>query len=447
MARPRTAFAIAGLGMASLLLGAPPAMAASPTHFEGTLASGATWIADVPTSWNGTIILYSRGAGAFVARDAPNQATRQALLGLGYALVGSSYSGGSWTPIGQAVDDQFGALAALEQRLDPARRVIAWGTSLGGLVSALEAERGAARIDAALTTCGIVGGQVNLSDYQLDGVWALSHLLAPDQQIQLADYASADDATAAAETLSNVVAQAQSTAQGRARTALAAAFLHEPTWAPGQTPPAPTDYAAQQSQQVQGLSANLATFVTGRYQMQLAGGGKNSSSTVGVNYAALLRHSPQRKEVEALYRAAGLDLGADLAALIRDADIRGSSTARAVLRETSTPTGRLAVPVLNIHTVADQKVPVEHEAWYAEQVRRAGDANLLRQAYVNATGHCAFQVAATIAALHAVEHRLDTGRWDDVTAPERLNAAATATGLGQFQPYLRFNPPSLNTGR
>jgi hypothetical protein len=67
---------------------APTAAAASPTHHEGTLASGATWIADVPASWNGTIILYSRGASATVAKDAPDPATQQALLGGGYALVG-----------------------------------------------------------------------------------------------------------------------------------------------------------------------------------------------------------------------------------------------------------------------------------------------------------------------------------------------------------------------
>jgi hypothetical protein len=447
MSRLRIVTAIAALGLASLT-GAMPTAAAvpSPAHYTGALPDGASWIADVPASWNGTIILYSHGYGPFVAQDAPNPATRQALLDDGYALVGSSYSGPSWLVLAGAVDDQFGALAALEQRIAAPRQVIAWGTSMGGLVSALEAEQGAGRIDAALTTCGIVAGELNLSDYQLDGEWALSHLLAPDQQIKLADYSSSDEAIAAAQTLTAVVAQAQSTAQGRARTALGAALMHLPAWAPSETQPAPTDYPAQENQQAEELSTGLTSLANGRYQMQQYAGG-NPSSTVGVDYAALLRHSSQREQIAALYRAAGLDLGTDLKALTRHADIRGDRTARATFGRETTPTGRLTVPELDIHTIADQKVPVDHESWYAAQVRRAGRTSLLRQAYVEASGHCNFQPAATIAALRAVERRLDTGRWDDVTSPARLNAAATATGLGSFGPYIPFTPPQLYTGR
>jgi hypothetical protein len=235
---------------------------------------------------------------------------------------------------------------------------------------------------------------------------------------------------------------AQSTPEGRARTALGAALMNEPTWATGQDEPAATDYAGQESQQAQELSWVLGFVMSGRYQIELAAGG-NSSGNIGVDYAALLRHSPQRKEVEALYAAAGLDLDADLARLTGDATIQPDPNAAATLSRTSMVTGRLAVPELDIHTVADQLIPVAHENWYAAQVRRAGADELLRQAYVEASGHCNFQPAATIAALHAVEHRVDTGEWDDVAEPERLDAAATATGLGTFEPYLRFQPPPL----
>jgi len=425
------------------LAGAPARAAdATATHYAGTLADGASWIADVPAPWNGTVLLYSHGFGPLVAKDAPDAATQQDLLDLGYTLVGSSYSGPSWWALAPAVDDQFGALAAIEQQLGTPRRVIAWGTSMGGLVSALEAERGAGRIDGALTTCGLVAGALNLNNYQLDGEWALSHLLASSQAIPLVDYASPAQAADAASALTGAVATAQSTPEGRARTALGAALMNEPTWATGADEPAATDYAGQESQQAQELSWVLGFVMTGRYQIELAAGG-NSSGNIGVDYAALLRHSPQRKEVEALYAAAGLDLGADLASLTSDADVQPDPNAAATLSRTSMVTGRLAVPELDIHTVADQLIPVAHENWYATQVRRAGANELLRQAYVDASGHCNFQPAATIAALHAVEHRVDTGRWDDVAEPEWLNAAATATGLGTFLPYLRFLPPAL----
>ena len=55
---------------------------------------------------------------------------------------------------------------------------------MGGLVSALEAQNPGGLIDGALTTCGLVAGGVNLLDYQLDGEYAVSHLLSP-QPIQL----------------------------------------------------------------------------------------------------------------------------------------------------------------------------------------------------------------------------------------------------------------------
>lgn len=63
---------IAGLSLASLVVAAPPG---TPTDHEGTLAGGATWIAHVSAAWNGTIILYSRGASATVAKDTPGPAT------------------------------------------------------------------------------------------------------------------------------------------------------------------------------------------------------------------------------------------------------------------------------------------------------------------------------------------------------------------------------------
>ena len=67
---------------------------------------------------------------------------------------------------------------------------------------------------------------------------------------------------------------------------------------------------------------------------------------------------------------------------------------------------------------------------YAQAVRAAGDAGLLRQAFVHRAGHCTFTPAERIAALQALVHRVETGAWADATAPERLNPAATALGAG-----------------
>jgi hypothetical protein len=437
MRKTATIAAAAAVCAATVL--ATPAYAASGT-FSGTLADGASWVADVPAHWNHTLILYSHGYGPLTAQDAPDDATRTQLLAAGYALVGSSYSGPSWWATASAVGDQFSSLAAASRITGRPHRTIAWGTSMGGLVSALEAQDPRHLVDGALTTCGLVAGALNLNDYQLYGEYALAHLLAPDQAIKLARYTDAAEAGAAATQLSTVVAGAQATAAGRARIALGAALLDEPGWYDTATAPAPRDHAGQEAQQERELTAFVLSFImTGRQQIELAAGG-NSSATRGVDFRAVLRGTSRAGEVRALYRAAGLDLDADLRTLTHDADITADRDAVATLARTSMATGRLGVPELDIHTIADQLVPVEQENWYGELVRRRGSGPLLRQAYVNAAGHCAFQPAETIAALHALEHRLDTGRWDSATSPAVLNAAA---GTGR---YVRFEPPRL-TGR
>jgi pimeloyl-ACP methyl ester carboxylesterase len=436
--------ALAGSVVVAIGLTAGIAAGTTGGHFTGRLGDGATWVADVPQSWNGTTILYSHGFGPLNAQNAPNDATKQALLGSGYALVGSSYSGPSWWALASAVRDQFGALSAVEQLTGPPRRTIAWGTSMGGLVSALEAEDAGGRLDGVLSTCGLVAGGLNLNNYQLDGEYALAHLLAPGQDIKLVRFASPDEANASAAALTKIATDAQSTPAGQARIALAAALMNEPTWFTGSAPPAPADYVGQEVQQQQELSRMVLGFVvSGRYQIELAAGG-NTSFTAGVDYRALVNGSTHSRQIRALYRAAGLDLDADLAALTRDADIRPDPQAVRTLARTSMVTGRLRVPTLDIHTTADQLVPVEQEDWYGKQVYRAGRGTSLRQAYVEGTGHCAFQPSESIAALHALESRIETGCWGDVAEPGRLNEAAA--GLGGAGRYVRFDPPRLTGG-
>ncbi len=118
----------------------------------------------MPRSWNGTLVLYSHGYGSLTAADAPDSETQSAMLAAGYALAGSSYDphGSQWA-LNTAVSDQFGALAAVEAKVLPRQpaHVLAFGTSMGGLVSALEAQDGRDKIAGALTTCGAVAGGVS----------------------------------------------------------------------------------------------------------------------------------------------------------------------------------------------------------------------------------------------------------------------------------------------
>ena len=421
--------------------------AAPGNQVTGELPNGATWVAEYPAPWNGTLVLYSHGYGALAAADAPDGPTQTALLAAGYAIAGSSYdpNGSQWA-LNTAVSDQFGALAAVEGTVLPhlPAHVLAFGTSMGGLVSALEAQDGAGKINGALTTCGVVGGGVNMNEYQLDGEYAIAQLLgSPSARlVGLSDESAYNTAGA----LNTDAQRAQSTAAGKARLALALAFLNIPAWDPNSwAPVAPGDPAAQESAQYDALmdsSNNVLDFIEGgRESIEQAIGGQ-AAWTAGTNFAQALADSPYRPEVDALYQAAGLNLQADLATLSAHAAIEASPTALASLKATSDPTGRLAVPELDLHTIGDNLVPVGNENYYAQQVSQAGSGALLRQAYTESYGHCNFSVSEQVAGLQALLQRVTTGQWGNAATAASLEQTATALKLDSAH-FVAYSPAAL----
>jgi hypothetical protein len=422
--------------------------AAPGTQVTGTLANGTTWIAEYPAAWNGTLLLYSHGFGPLTAADAPDANTQAALLADGYALAGSSYdpNNSEWA-LDTAVSDQFGTLAAVESTVLPSRprHVLAFGTSMGGLVSALEAQQGRGEIDGALTTCGIVAGGVNLNEYQIDGEYAIAQLLG-DPGTQLVGFG--DDATAlgTAGALTADAAKAQPTAAGRARLALAMAFMNVTPWDPSSATPAPaSDPGAQEAAEYNVLfsgSSSIMDFVElGRISIEQADGGQ-ATWDVGTNFAQVLAKSPYKHQVAALYRAAGLSLRADLTALTAHTSTKADPAALRSLYRTSVPTGRLEEPELDLHTIGDNLVPVQNENYYGRLVNRAGSGSLLRQAYTESFGHCNFSPSELVAGVQAVMHRVVTGHWDDVATAGSLERAADATNLGPAK-FTNYYPGSL----
>lgn len=397
-----------------------------PAHYTGTLSDGSTWVADVPARWNGRLVLFSHGFGPLVARNRPSDAVAEALLARGYALAGSSYAPGSLWALGSAVQDQLGTRDALSAIIGRPRMTIAFGQSMGGLVSARLAETG--MVDAALNTCGIVAGAADLNNYQLNAGHAVAELLAPGQDIKLTGYTSAAEGAAAAARLTRAVKDAQETPAGRARVALVGVLHNLPSWSSGEAPPPWYDYEGRRLQQYQWFAAGVLDFTFGaRYWIELAAGG-DSAWNQGLDHSRLLRESADRHQIKALYRRAGLNLRDDLDRLTARAAKPVEPGPLAWLTRTSEPTGRLKSPALSIHTISDQLVPVEQENEYAATVRSAGRSGLLRQAYVRRIGHCNFSTSEQVASLDAVVQRARTGHWPGTTA-RALNRAAAALAL------------------
>ena len=342
--RTRT-IGLAAVAAAALSVGlvAPPALADTGGEYAGSLSNGTTWLASVPADWNGTVLLYSHGyRPSFIpgnpASVAPDGATKALLLERGYALVGSSYASSGWA-VPTAVDDQLQSLDAMldETGLDP-EHILAYGTSMGGLVTGRIAESAGDLIDGAMPTCGLMEGAVDLNNYQLDGAHAIDQLLAPAQDIDIEGYATLGDAFAASGALSAAVEAGQQTPEGKARIALAAALFHISDGAASAD--ASTDPAVLQQGLYEQLLDTIGFVTPGRFDIESTAGG-NATWNAGVDYHKLFAQSEDRVLVQELYREAGLDLKADLATLTATADVVADPGSVETLRASSGLTGDL----------------------------------------------------------------------------------------------------------
>src|SRR5215471_10748591 len=216
---------LAGLLPAAPALAAPATCGGSGTvtTLPGTLPDGAAYEIQCPAGpWNGTLFLYSHG---YVVPGSPNPpqdvgdpVTAGWMLDHGYALAGSSYATTGWA-IQQALPDQIATLDAFDQVFGTPARTVAWGHSLGGIITAGLIQRYPGRFSAALPMCGVLSGGVATWNTALDAEFAFQQLIDPAVQVVNIAHPSGNLTRAEA-----AAASAQQTKQGQARMALVAAL-------------------------------------------------------------------------------------------------------------------------------------------------------------------------------------------------------------------------------
>jgi pimeloyl-ACP methyl ester carboxylesterase len=400
------------------------AVADERRSYTGTI-DGAEYRVETPEDWNGTLVLFSHG---YYPPDFPLQKvpvtnaeeSEEWLLDHGYALAASMYQdGGVGYLVEEAMRDQLALLDWFEANVGRPHRTVVSGQSLGVAISTLLAERHPRRFDGVLTLCGAYD-PLNTFNTALDVNFTVKTLLAAGEDI---DLVGASDPVASRDALVAAIEQARTTPDGQARLALAAAFGNVTGWY-FSLQPKPTDLAGWIQQQTEWVKW---AKVYGNGPVAFAGiaeaAGGNPLWNSGVDYAKQLARSSQQDAVRRAYRDAGLDLRADLARLAAAPRVTPEPGAVRYMYRYGVPAGRTPVPVLSLHTTGDGGAPPDQERWYAQQVRRAGDPDQLRQLYVERGGHCSFSAAEEVTALHALLAKVETGRWPD-TRPDRLNAAA-----------------------
>jgi hypothetical protein len=442
-----------GVGLLAAVIGFFAALSALPgkaeaqtkfTEEAGDLPDGTEYRMRMPPNWNGTLIRdldYASGSSN------PRWA---ALLEKGYALSGTGrhrlrlYQ---YDPVREIANLDL-VLGMFDKRFGRPKRVIQYGCSGGGAVGLFIAEDFSNRID------GVIASAAHIPVWQmntfLDGWFALKALIAPDLRIvDLPVQASggADHGTEGElpDAWRRAINVAQQTPEGRARIALAFTLGQWPAWAGHRlTPqPAPDNTADLQHSMYHTLFHNAENpGGEARIRKEMAASGQQLSWNTGVDYREFFENGNEslKRAVRQLYQEAGLDLDADLGRVNAFPRVSASPYA---LEWWNTP-GRTAkgtpkIPLLRMHEVGDQQVPLSLVQGYGDLVRANGKDDLYRLAVVNSPAHCNYTVAETMAAVETLMRRLDTGRWES-TDPEQMNGLAkslhaSAARFTRIDPY------------
>ena len=386
------------------------------TAHSGVLPDGSAFTAIAPADWDGSLVVVP-------GRPTAEFASAEWLLQGGTAVIGYDLSDG-WDLVRDR-DNASAAVTALADIVGAPDDVVLAGRSQGGLVTRIVADSAPAWLDGAVPMCGGGAGAVSTWNYKLDTAFALRELVDPASSMRITGIA---DVGAEVAELNALVAKAGGSAEGRARAAFAAALSKIPALDPA-TGAEITDRDARIDRYLAYLPFAVGSHVRAGYEATVGG---TFSWNTGVDYERALRDSGRWSEVSAAYRDAGLSLDDDLGRLARADRLEADPAVVGLVERTASFTGELEVPVLSLSTAGDGAGSTQDDEAYATTVRDAGEQEQLRQAFVQAEGHCTFAAAEEAAVFDTIFTRIAEGTWPS-TSPnalvERARMIADHSGL------------------
>jgi pimeloyl-ACP methyl ester carboxylesterase len=332
-----------------------------PVADSGVIA-GSPYRIDIPKDWNGSLVVAAHGyvpAGAPVPAQWPRYEFAAPLLARGYAVATAGYRKQGWA-LAEAVDDAEALREAFVEKYGKPKRTFMIGSSMGGLVTVATAETRADRYDGALSLCGAVAPtEEGLRDRILPLLVAFDYLFPSALAIQLDD------------------------------------------------PSAPADVSPERLEAALARDAAKAELLAKHFEIK-----REDLASHLRFYYVMLRELEQRGggmpvgNRDVVYRGFGDD------AAFNEGVKRFSAVASSAdyLRAHYTPTGKLARPLMLLHTSYDPTVPPAAALRYLQLAEAAGSAPLVATRTADSEGHCNFSADQVGNAFDALVSWVESGK-------------------------------------
>ena len=338
-------------------------VAGIPSQRTWGVHNGAGYRIEVPSSWNGSLVLWAHGfRGTGLELTVDNHPLRVFLIANGYAWAASSYSKNDYDAA-QGAKDTHALTKFFNGKFGRPNRTYITGVSMGGHVTGIVAEQWPQSYDGAMPICGVLG------DYEL-----LDYFL---------------DFNVAAQSLSGVGAQFPYAADYLTTTVPATKAALGPAF------PYVLNAAGQNFKSlVQLRSGGVRPMFNQGWMFWNGVAGdflfarRLGDGTLPRQPGVALQNSDviYQFDTDPALSAAELAFNDDVQRLTADPQGRHVNG----ISNVPPTTGNLQIPMLTLHTLGDLFVPFLMEQVYAERVAAHNASDLLVQRATRDFGHCAF---------------------------------------------------------
>ena len=366
----------------------------APVDLSGEL-HGAPYRIIVPANWNGTLLVYAHGyrdkanhPGEVDDRSANFEGLEPALLSFGYAVASTAYRDNGWV-VEDGIQDAKDLTVFFRSQVGVPDRTILLGASMGTVVAFKSMEKFGGIYDGAICLCAIGAGQSRLQDSSVAGTLAYDILFGiPLSWGTVGDVR--DDIDDETEIFPKLFSEVSNPANFPMFE-----FIRLVKGVPGQgifTPP-PAGFYPYYVFATLGLES--------RADLERRAGGPIVQN---------LNHNYTLTAAEKAYLAGfGVDADALLVQMNARRNISAAPAQRNFLGRNADYSGKIKGPVLTLHTIVDEIVPVSNESAYAATNAAAGKQALLFQTYTSGVGHCNFTGPQIFSAIFAMDSWVQTG--------------------------------------